>query len=706
MGTKQVEFINREISWLAFNSRVLQEAADPSVPLIERLKFLGIFSSNLDEFFRVRVATMRRLMKLGKKAKSFIDYDPEQTLDNIQKVVERQQQRFEEVYRQVTEELEHQRIFIVDKDNLTEDEKAFIQSYYQEKVRPVMVPMMIDQFAKLLPLHEDVLYLAVSLEKETATRTTFKYALAEVPTKELSRFVVLPSTDGDTKIMLLEYVVQFGLQDIFSIFKKFHYTVREAFPIKITRDAELDIEDDVTQSFIEKISKSVKRRTKGQPVRLTYDKRIGDDLLKFLSKRLGFSKHDTVLPEGRYLNFKDFIKFPKVGTQMLQYQPITPLPHKHIRPQHNLLKTIRKRDILLQYPYQSFHYMIDLLREAAIDPKVTSIRMTLYRVAEMSKIVNALSKAAQNGKAVTALFEFQARFDEEANIYWANKLIEDGVQVIQGIPNLKVHAKLCLIARKEQGKSVRYAVIGTGNFNEDTARIYCDHTLLTADERLTSEVRSLFSFLRTNYKVKSYDHLVVSPFFMRETWTELTENEIKQAKAGKDASMIVKLNHLVDRTMIALLYRASQAGVNIRLIIRGICALVPGVSGISENIEAVSIVDKFLEHSRIFMFWNGGEPKYFISSADWMTRNLDRRVEVACPIYDKSIQQELQTHLDIQWQDNVKARILNGTLDNQYRQPDPSEPPIRAQEAIYEWLQRDYENRGKRKSNRIVMRNA
>lgn len=706
MATQEAEFINREISWLAFNSRVLQEAADPGVPLIERIKFLGIFSSNLDEFFRVRVATMKRLMKLSDKARSFIDYDPAQTLDDIQAVVERQQQRFEEVYRQVIDELEEQQIFIVNKKDLTEPENAFIQSYYEQKVRPAMVPLMIDQFSKFPPLDEDVLYLAVYLEKKTSARTIVKYALAEVPTKELSRFVVLPSSDGKTKIVLLENVIQLGLQDMFSIFKKFHYTVREAFPIKITKDAELDIADDVTQSFIEKISKSVKRRTKGQPVRLTYDKRIADDFLHFLSKRLGFSKHDTVLPEGRYLNFKDFIKFPKVGARELQYQPITPLPHKHIRPQDSLLKTIRKRDILLHYPYQSFHYMIDLLREAAIDPKVSSIRMTLYRVAEMSKITAALSKAAQNGKAVTALFEFQARFDEEANIYWANKLIEDGVRVIQGIPDLKVHAKLCLIARKEKGKSFRYAAIGTGNFNEDTARIYCDHTLLTADERLTSEVRSLFSFLRTNYKVKSYDHLVVSPFFMRDTWTELIKNEIQHAKAGEKAYIMLKLNNLVDRKMIALLYRASQTGVNIRLIIRGICALVPGVVGMSENIEAISIVDKFLEHSRIFMFWNGGEPKYFLSSADWMTRNLDHRVEVACPIYNKSIQQELQTHLDIQWQDNVKARILNGTLDNQYRRRDASEAPVRAQEAIYEWLQREYENRGKRKSNRVVMRDS
>ncbi len=689
MSTTKPEFINREISWLSFNARVLQEAADPTLPLIERIKFLGIFSSNLDEFFRVRVATMKRLMKLGSNAKSLIDYEPEQTLDEIQEIVAQQQTQFEQVYKQVIKELEQQKIFIVDEKDLSEKQKEFVQSYYQQRVRPVLVPLMIDQFSKFPPLNEDVLYLAVHLEKETAAKTV-KYALAEVPTKELSRFVVLPSEDGETKIMLLEDVVLYGLQDIFSIFRKFRYNVCGAFPIKITKDAELDIEDDVTQSFIEKISKGVKRRTTGQPVRLTYDKRIEENFLKFLTKRLGFSKHDTILPEGRYLNFKDFIKFPKVGSDDLQYPPSPPLPHKHIHPQRSLLKTIRERDILLHYPYQSFNYMIDLLREAAIDPRVTSIRMTLYRVAEMSKIVNALSKAAKNGKAVTALFEFQARFDEEANIYWANRLIEDGVRVIQGIPELKVHAKLCIIARKERGKSFRYAAIGTGNFNEDTAKLYCDHTLFTADEQITSEVRSLFSFLRTNYKVKRYKHLIVSPFFPREEWAKLIKKEMNNAKAGKEAYMIIKLNSLSDHQMIETLYKASQAGVKIRLIVRGICSLVPGVPGLSDNIEAISIVDKYLEHSRIFMFYNGGKPKYYISSADWMTRNLDHRVEVACPIYNKDIQQELQTYLDIQWRDNTKARILNSAQDNQYKR-DMSGIQVRSQEAIYQFLKNELE---------------
>jgi polyphosphate kinase len=693
MTTNKPELINREISWLSFNARVLQEAADPAVPLIERIKFLGIFSSNLDEFFRVRVATMKRLLKLQHKARLpaeiEIEYDPGQTLQAIQEIVTHQQTQFEQIYKQILDELGQYNIFIVEKEDLSEKQEKFVQTYYIQKVRSSLVPLMLDQCPHFPSLEQDVLYLAVALEKRTGVKPINRHAIIEVPIKEFSRFLVLPSIlDGRVTIMLLENVLRYGIKYTSSMFKKFKFDVMDAFPIKVTKDAELDIEDDVTQSFIEKISKSVKRRTKAQPVRFTYDKRMPADFLTFLTKRLGFTNRDTVMPEGRYLNFKDFMKFPKVGPANLQYTASPPLAHKNIPPQQSLLKVIRTHDILLHCPYQSFSYIIDLLREAAIDPKVASIRMTLYRVAEMSKIVNALSKAAQNGKAVTALFEFQARFDEEANLRWANRLIEDGVRVIQGIPDLKVHAKLCLIAKRERGKTVRYAAVGTGNFNEDTAKIYCDHTLLTADERITSEVRAVFSFLRTNYKVKTYDHLVVSPFAMREKWIDLIANETRNAKAGKEAYIILKMNSLSDRKMIEALYQASQAGVSIRLIIRGICSIVPGISGVSNRIEAISILDKYLEHSRIFVFCNGGVPQYFISSADWMTRNLDHRVEVACPIYDLDLQRELQMYLDLQWKDNTKARILDIAQDNRYKR-DSSSIPVRAQEAIYQFLKNE-----------------
>ncbi len=681
MSEKTSPHINREISWLSFNARVLQEAKAPNVPLMERIKFLSIFSSNLDEFFRVRVATLKRLVQLGKKSQLLIDDDPKTTLNEIQKTVTQQQTQFEEYYEAILKELERENISIVNEKQLTSEQEAFITSYFQEKVRPAIVPLMTSQLPKFPLLSETSIYIAVRLEAIGGDEEP-EYALVEVPLGELSRFVELPGEQGVTMVILLEELIRMQISEVFSIL---NMEVKEALPIKITKDAELDIEDNVTKSFVETISKSVKRRTKGLPVRFTYDRKISHDFLKFLVKRLGLSEHDTLLPERCYLNFKDFMKFPKFGPKSLQYAPDPPLAHKAIQAGRSLLNTVREKDLLLHYPYQSFNYMIDLLREAAIDPKVTSIRMTLYRVSETSKIVNALSHAVKNGKTVMVLFEFRARFDEEANIYWANQLIEDGARVIYGIPELKVHAKLCLITRRERGQKTRYATIGTGNFNEDTARLYGDHTLFTADKRLTNEVKAIFDFLKTNYKLSNYEHLLVSPFFMRDCWKELIRNEAKNARAGKRAFIWVKLNSLMDEDMVETLYKAAQDGVKIRLIVRGICSLVPGISGLSKNIEVISIVDKYLEHSRIFIFYNAGQVQYYLSSADWMTRNLDHRVEVACPIYDEDLQQELQTYFDIQWRDNVKARILDDVQDNKYRKSSKTEA-VRSQKVIYEFL--------------------
>ena len=686
MSEKKLPVINREISWLAFNARVLQEANDPTVPLMERVKFLAIFSSNLDEFFRVRVATLKRLLQFGQNAELADTDHPEETLNQIQKIVARQQLQFEGHYQAILKELRARGIRIVSRAELTPEQEKFLRAYFAEQVRPAIVPMMLGYLPKIPALQEQSLYLAAHLVKKRRSarlpKPKSEYAIVEVPTKGLSRFIALPGGHDSLTVILLEELICLGLPEVFSIIGM---KVVEAFPIKITKDAELDIDDNVTQSFVEKISKSVKRRTKGQTVRLTYDWNMPEEFLKFLTKRLGLSGHDTLLPERRYLNFKDFMKFPKLGPASLQYAPIRPLPHPAIRPGKSLFKIIRERDLLLHYPYQSFHYMIDLLREAAIDPNVVSIRMTLYRVAELSKIVNALTHAVRNGKQVTVLFEFQARFDEEANIYWANHLIEEGARVLYGIPELKVHAKLCLITRMERKRKVRYAAIATGNFNEDTARLYCDHALMTADKRITGEVKLLFDFLKTNYKLAAYRHLIVSPFYMRKRWEELIRKEIRNAKAGREAYIHVKLNSLVDSGVMNLLYAASNAGVKIRLIVRGICSLVPGIPGVSDHIEIISIVDKFLEHSRLFIFCNGGKEKYFISSADWMTRNLDLRVEVACPIYDPALQQELRTYFDLQWRDNVKARRINEALDNQYRRI-PDAAPLRSQEAIYDYL--------------------
>jgi polyphosphate kinase len=490
--------------------------------------------------------------------------------------------------------------------------------------------------------------------------------------------------EGNKYVMILDDVIRHCLDDLFF---NFDYDSIDAYTIKLTRDAELDIEQDVTKSLVKKVSESIKRRKKGQPTRFVYDEEMPDETLNFLLKRIRFSKEDQPLPGGRYHNFIDFMRFPSLDKPNLQYKQPLPLSHPALKPRNSILKVIRKQDILLSFPYQSYHHVLDMLREASIDPRVKSIQITLYRLSSASTIVNALVNAIRNGKQVTAVVELQARFDEENNIRWANKLNEEGAKIIYGVPGLKMHSKLFLITRTEGGKDVLYAHIGTGNFNEETARLYCDHSLLTCDKRITEEVSRVFQFYADNYKTGHYKHLIVSPFFTRKKFLNLIQNEIDHAKENKESWIFLKLNSLTDPEMIRKLYEASQAGVKIRLIVRSICSLVPGVKGLSENIEAISIVDKYLEHARVFIFSHGGENKFYLSSADWMQRNIDFRSEVAVPVYDRKLQQELKDILEIQWSDNTKARILNLTQDNAYKLH-PSRTKVRAQDAIYTYLLR------------------
>jgi len=674
-------FTNKEISWLSFNERVLQEAADPEMPLIERLKFLGIFSSNLDEFFRVRVATLKRLVKLGKKAKKLIGHDPKNILKEIQKIVLTQQQTFEEIYQKILQEFADEKIFIINEQQLNKEQADYVKTYFQQEVRPKLFPIMIDQVDHFPDLRDHFIYLAVSLHKNNNQNKT-TYALIEIPTDVLPRFLILPQIDGNNYIILLDDVIRYGLNDVF---RALDYSQIEAYTIKLTRDSELDIEDDVTESYIKKVSKGLKQRQEGNPVRFVYDATIPPSLLKIFITGLNLHQEGTLIPGGRYHNFKDFMKFPDFGIKHLRYPASPKMPHRDIDPEVSLMATLEKKDILLHLSYQSFNYVIDLLREAAIEPQVVSVKMTIYRVAKNSNVMNALINAAKNGKSVMVVVELQARFDEEANIYWANRLRDEGIKVIFGVPGLKVHSKLCLITRRKNDLLKHYAMIGTGNFNEETAKIYSDHCLFTTDKRLTKEVCKVFDFFEHNYRTTNFKHLLVSPFSMRRRLLHLIQMEIKNAAKGKEAYIIMKMNNLVDTEIIEQLYAASQAGVKIRLIVRSMFAPVPGVSGLSDNIEAISIVDKYLEHSRIFIFCNGGDAKYFITSADLMPRNLDRRVEVTCPIYDKEIQQELHQFLEIQWQDNVKARILNDKLNNQFRQG-PTDEKIRAQFAIHDFL--------------------
>lgn len=676
---KLVNINNRDISWLSFNERVLQEAEDPSVPILERFKFLGIFSNNRDEFFRVRVATLKRMTKLGKKAWEIIGEDPSRVLENIQKIVINQQARFDATYTRLLKELSRENIFIINEKQLNPEQGAFVNTYFNEHVRPTLMPIMVDTAPKFPYLKDKSIYLIIRLHLKTKKKV--RYSLVEIPTDVLSRFLILPGVEQKKYIILLDDVIRYSLHELFSVFD---FVAAEAYTIKLTRDAELDIEQDVSKSLVEKIAKSLKKRKRGQPVRLVYDQALPPEMLKFLIRKLNFRKEDNPIPGGRYHNFKDFMKFPTIGKPYLHYKAIQPLLHKDFVGQQSLFDVIRKKDVLLSFPYQSYHHIIDLLREATIDPKVKSIQITLYRMAKNSNILNALINAVKNGKSVTAIVELQARFDEEANIYWANKLQDEGARVIFGVPGLKAHSKLFLISRTENGKLINYAHIGTGNFNEDTAKVYSDISLLTADKRLTEDVSRIFGFYLDNFKIGTYKSLVVSPFYMRKKFLNLINKEIEHAKRGKEAWMTLKMNSLVDHEMIRKIYEAAEKGVKVKLIIRGICSLRSQIND-HVNIEAISIVDKFLEHSRIFIFCNNGDEKYFISSADWMNRNLDNRSEVAAPIYDKSIQQILKTMIDFQWKDNVKARIIDNAQKNNYKLK-TGKTGIRAQEEIYNFL--------------------
>lgn len=679
---KSYRFINREISWLSFNERVLQEASDSTVPVLERLRFLGIFSNNQDEFFRVRIATLKRLLVLGKRAKATIHYKPKKILEEVQHIVIKQGKWFEEIYNDIQEELKRNNIFIINEKQLSPEQGAFVKQFFHENVRHALVPIMLNQVKRFPELKDKAIYLAIKLSVKGKPGSS-QYALAEIPTDVVDRFIILPSSNKSQYIILLDDIIRYNLPEVFSAFP---FTGFEAYTIKVTRDAELDIDNDIAHSFLEKISKSVKARKKGEPVRFVYDSKIPKDFLDFIKTRMKLKDFDNVIPGGRYHNFKDFMNFPNVGAKNLTYPKLNALMHPLLPPDKSYFDVLRKQDVMLHYPYQSFSHFIDLLREAAIDPSVKYIKITLYRVAKKSMVINALINAAKNGKHVVAVVELQARFDEEANIKWAQHLQDEGIQVIYGVPGLKVHSKLCLIARNENGKVKHYANITTGNYNEITSKVYADDSLLTSDQRITKEVEHVFDFFEKNYKVYHYKHLILSPHTTRKKFTKLIENEMQSAKQGKKAEIFLKMNSLVDEEMITCLYDASCAGVKIRAIIRGICALIPGIPGMSENIEVISIVDKFLEHSRIFIFHNQGDELYFISSADWMTRNLDYRVETGVPIYDKKIQKELRDIMEIQWSDNVKARIVDEARSNEHRVTH-SRQKIRAQDAIYNYLQ-------------------
>jgi len=674
-------YIPKEISWLSFNERVLQEAENKEVPLAERFKFLGIYSNNLDEFFRVRVATLKRLSQFGAKSRDILGYDPKATLKKLHEIVLAQNSKFEKIYSSLIQELDKYKIHIINEKQLNDGQAEFVREYFINEVRSRLMPFLIDNKTDLPNLTDDAIFLAIILRNKKTDKK--RYSILEIPTAVIPRFIVLPEIGDDKYIMFLDDIIRYGLKDIFFIFDFDEFS---AYTIKITKDAEFEIADDISGSYIEKLSRSLTQRKRGTTVRFIYDRKMPDDLLKILKKKMNFGPDDVVIPADRYHNFKDFMWFPKLGKKKFYYESLVPIPHPDIPSGKSILSAIKKKDIMLFFPYHPFDHLIDLLREASIDPNVTSIQITLYRLARNSSVINALLNAARNGKSVTTVVELQARFDEEANILWGNKLMEEGVKVIYGVPGLKVHSKLLLITRIKNNTTERFAAVGTGNFNEDTARIYTDHLLLTTNIKITNEVQKVFNFFNVNYKKDNYYHLILSPFSLRNKINLQIENEIKNAKAGKKAYIYLKLNNITDNEVINNLYEASSAGVNIKLIIRGMNSLVPGLKEISENIKAIGIVDWFLEHSRFMIFHNGGKEDVYITSADLMTRNIDHRIEVTCPVFDKNIKNELKHIFEIQWKDNVKARKLDASLSNKFVKPGKKE--IRSQVEVYNYLKK------------------
>ena len=688
-------YIDREKSWLAFNARVLQEASDPNVPLLDRLRFLGIFSNNLDEFFRVRFAAIRRLSLAGESGEKVLGgITSTQLVKDITEIVIKQQTESLRILSEIEKELEKENVFIVNENQINKDQEKFIYDFFIQKVSPALVTIILNDLAEFPLLRDTYGYLAVKLvmkpkpdeEKSSflglkKTKKEIRYAVIEIP-KIINRFVVLPSNDEKKYIILLDDVIRYNLHSIFNIFDCKSIS---AHMIKITRDAQLDIDSDLSKSFVEQISSSVKDRRIGEPVRFVYDQKIDKDTLKFFLSKMGIDSTDSIIPGGRYHNRRDYMDFPNLGRFDLLYGSNIALPVEDLGLEGSILHKIASKDFLVNAPYQSFSYLIKFLREAALDPKVVSIQITLYRLSKNSQIVSSLINAAKNGKKVTVQIELQARFDEASNISYAEQMQMEGITLIFGVKGLKVHSKMCVIERLEKEKVKRYGFISTGNFNESTAKVYTDVTLFTSHQQILKDVVKIFDFFEVNYRVHRYKHLIVSPHYTRNRFYKLIDREIMLALSGKETYIKLKMNSLSDYKMIDKLYDASRAGVKIQLIIRGICSLIPGVKGMSDNIEAISIVDNYLEHSRIYIFGNNENPEVFISSADFMTRNLDGRVEVTCPIYDDDIKIELIDSFDVGWKGNVKARIHSEKLDNQYRPKNEKEPIFRAQMETYNY---------------------
>ena len=656
---KKFSFVNRELSWLNFNERVLEEASDKTVPLIERLRFLGIFSNNLDEFFQVRFASVKRIAQSGKSGKKVLGgIEAKELLKSITNKVIELQQKSNTILNDIERELKKENVVFINEKQVKNYQIQYLTDYFLEKVNPSLVTVILKE--EYQDFTDNKTFFAIKMELNSNSNNSFSenkiYAFIELP-KKLDRFIVLPvEKNGMQFIMMLDDLIRFHFHLIFSMFD---YKKIDAHMFKITRDGELDIEENFGKSYAEKIMNSVRDRIFADPVRLVHDKNIDPVTLEKVMGKLGVKSKKSLIPGGRYHRRADYMKFPSLNRSDLMYQKTIPLSVKNLGLEQNIIQAVSKKDYLIYTPYHSFSYLIKFLRESALDPNVKTIKITLYRLARYSQVVSSLINAVKNGKKVVVYVELQARFDEENNINIADKLEKSGVQIIMGVRGLKVHSKICLVLRYEKDKIKKYGFVSTGNFNEYTAKIYTDYTLFTSNQKILKDVSKVFDFLEVNYEFKRYKHLIVSPHYTYQKLIELIDNEIRNKLIGIKSKIRLKLNSITNYKIISKLYEASNAGVKIEMIVRGVCCLIPGVKDMSENIKVISVVDKYLEHPRIYIFENAGKTKVYISSADWMTRNFENRIEVTCPIYDIDLQNQIIDTFNISWKDNVKSRLIN-----------------------------------------------
>ena len=666
-------YVNRDLSWMYFNHRILQEAMRPGVPPLERLSFLGIYSNNLDEFFRVRMATIARVASMPGAGVSRERQNARKLLTELTDLDHKLSHEYEQAIKDVEKDLADHNIRILKETELSDEQRHFVRCLFREKISGFVSPVWLNRLSEFSRESDDRIYLAVEL---SGPGMKDDYAVIELPSSKIGRFIPLPSSDGTQDVMYLDDAIRLTLP---YTFPGMGYTDFHAYSFKFTKDAEMEIDNDLHVGPLEKIAKAVKSRKKGATMRFIYDDRMPEQLLDLLRKKLHLNQLDTIKPSGRYHNHKDFMGFPVMGRDELKYPVWRPIVKPELKGTDSLLQLVAERDRFIHVPYHTFDYLVRLLQEAAVSKSVKSIKITLYRVAKNSKMIEALINAARNGKKVTAVVELLARFDESSNIHWAKKMQDAGINVVFGVEGLKVHSKLILIGMKT-GHDI--AVVGTGNFHEGNAKVYTDYFLMTANPAITKDVADVFSFIKRPYRPVKYKHLLVSPNYMRDRFKELIDNEIKNARHGEKAFIHIKINHITDEEMVARLYEAAKAGVEVRIAVRGNCSLVTDSPDLDGNLTASGIIDRYLEHSRLFHFYAGGENKVFIGSADWMPRNLDNRVEVVAPVYDETVKEDVINTIDFALRDNTQARIVDGA-GNLEMNTSANPTPFRSQEELY-----------------------